>query len=167
MYLIAVTIGLCVTYASLTVWFPYFFNTGKVTVSQIKISSLIFICTLSLLGYAIAFSITDIELSNRFLHAFGGGFMAFMTCFLSARDSHIALNKIRFLFFSLLIITTLGVASELIEFLFQNLSHFVFAETINDTWLDLASNLVGSFIGAIVLFPFLNFNIEHSSYKNT
>ena len=164
MYLIAITIGLCITYAGLTVWFPYFFNTGKVTVSPVKMSSLILIIILSLLGYGIAFSIPDIELSNRFLHAFGGGFMAFMTCFLSARDSHIALDKIRFLFFSLLIITTLGVASELIECFFQNLSHFIFAESINDTWFDLASNLVGSFIGAIVLFPFLNFNREHSSY---
>lgn len=157
MYLVAVTIGLCFTYLFLIGFFPYFFHTEKVTIKNIRTSSIALIIALSLLGYIISFLIPSIELSNRFLHAFGGGFMAFLTCYLSARDSYIALNKIRFLFVSVLIVTTLGVASELLEFILQSNTDMIFAFSVNDTWLDLASNLVGFIVGTVILFPFLHF----------
>lgn len=157
MYLIAITIGLCITYAGLTVLYPYFFNTGKVSISNIQIRSLAIIITLSIFGYIVAFTIPNIELSNRILHGFGGGFMSLVTCFLAGQDSQISIDRVRFLFFSLLIVSALGVSNEIFEFFLQNYMGWTFAITINDTWHDLISNLIGSVIGGICLFPFVDF----------
>lgn len=103
----------------------------------------------SIAALLLSLAIPDIALSNRFLHAFGGGFVPFLICFLAARDSKVKINKFQFLVFSFLIVTAFGVANEILEFFLQHYTYLIFAYTIDDTWLDLISNTVGAGFGAI------------------
>ncbi|MFZ2252730.1 MAG: hypothetical protein WAW13_00985 [Minisyncoccia bacterium] len=157
MYLVAISVSLCISYFVLFFLIPELFNQERrrrIELSSIK--SVVLILLLSFFGYFIAFNISDIELSNRFLHGFGGGFMAFLVCFLVVRDSKVRINKFQFLILSILIVTTLGVANEILEFLLQNFAGFTIAVTINDTWLDLVSNTVGSLLAAACFVPFVD-----------
>jgi glycopeptide antibiotics resistance protein len=88
---------------------------------------------------------------------FGGGFLSLLICFLATRNSKTSLSKFQFFIISSLIVSTMGVANEIIEFLLQNYTNldFTFAQTINDTWLDLISNTIGALLGAILLTPFV------------
>ncbi len=54
------------------------------------------------------------ELSNRVLHVFGGGFLAFLICFLAALDSRVRIRRFQFFLFSFLIVIALGVANEIL-----------------------------------------------------
>ncbi len=156
MYLIAITFSLCISYFILFFLFPYFFENKvpKIGLKSLVSVGLIFI--LSFLGYFTAFNIHDPELSNRFLHGFGGGFMALFVCFLAARDSGVHVKRFQFVLFSLLVVTALGVANEILEFILQNYIRMVFSISINDTWLDLISNTVGMLIAVVGLAPFIN-----------
>ena len=95
MYLVFMTLSLCVTYFVIFNYSPLFFNTSAVKISSKSFKSVAFIASLSLLGYLIAFNIPDLELSNRFLHGFGGGFMAFLVCFLAIKDSKLPIKKLK------------------------------------------------------------------------
>lgn len=156
MYLLAITSSLCISYFILFFLFPYFFESRLTKVSPKSTSSIAMILILSMLGYFIAFNIQDPELGNRFLHGFGGGFMALFVCFLAARDSSVHVKRFQFVLFSLLVVTALGVANEILEFILQNYIRMVFSISINDTWLDLISNTVGMLIAVIGLTPFIN-----------
>ncbi|MBM3204789.1 hypothetical protein FJZ48_02295 [Candidatus Uhrbacteria bacterium] len=83
--------------------------------------------------------------------------MAYMVCFIAAKDSRVSISKFSFFVFSVLIVTGLGVANEIIEFIGQNYFHYLFAPHINDTWLDLISNTVGIAVGSACFVPFANF----------
>jgi hypothetical protein len=131
-----------------------FFNNALPKITSKSFVSIIFIAILSLAGYGIAYSMPDPIVANRFIHAFGGGFMAFLTCFLVIKDTKIKLNAFQFFVFSLLIVTALGVANEILEFFLQNYFGLAFSDYINDTWLDLISNTIGSLVGAVCLMPF-------------
>jgi len=122
-----------------------------------SVHSIIYIVVLDALAYWLSLNISDIQLSNRVLHAFGGGFLAFFVCFRVAKDAKLPVNKFQFFVASSLIVISLGVANEIIEFFLQNYSnlHIVFAPTINDTWLDLVSNTVGAFIASVCFVPFI------------
>ena len=50
---------------------------------------------------------------------------------------------------------SLGVANEIMEFILQNYAGFTFSTSINDTWYDLTSNVVGSIISALCFLPFI------------
>lgn len=166
MYLIAITLCLCIGYFVLMQAFRLFFQ-GKIenvskgdqrSVSLPSTSastgiSIAIIVILSFIGYYIAFSIPDFEWSNRFLHAFGGGFMAFLVCYLAARNSGVPMNKFQFFVLSALTVIALGVANEIMEFIMQNYAGMNFTTTINDTWLDLISNTIGLLVAAIILTP--------------
>jgi hypothetical protein len=93
------------------------------------------------------------EFSNRVLHAYGGGFMAFLVCFLVVRDSKLSLTKFQFFIFSFLIVAALGVANEILEFFLQNYAGMIFSSHINDTWYDLMSNTIGSLIATVCFVP--------------
>lgn len=149
MYLLVLTLSLCVLYIILLFLFPLFFENRVGTVRSNALASVCIITFLSFFGYFVSFSIQDQDFSNRFLHAFGGGFLGFLTCFLAARDSKSVINKFQFFILSVLIVTALGVANEIAEFLLQNYTEMVFATTINDTWLDLASNTIGILTASI------------------
>lgn len=157
MYLLAITTSLCVSYFILFALFPFFFENKFVRLNSRTLLSIGILLFLSFLGYFIAFSISDPELSNRFLHGFGGGFMALLVCFLVLRDTGIQLRKFQFVIFSFLVVTTLGVGNEILEFFLQNYIGMTFAISTNDTWLDLISNTVGTLLGALILAPFAHF----------
>jgi len=117
--------------------------------------SLLWIVPLSVAGYIVALNIPIEWLANRFMHGFCGGCMALFTCFLAYKDSKMRITRFQFALFSFLVVTALGVGNEIMEFVFQNFTDAVFADTINDTWFDLISNTIGCLVAVIVLLPFL------------
>jgi len=153
LHLALITLAMCAAYFVLLRLFPFFF-TQKITLSQGEPLSLALIIAFSVFFYAISFSLQDLEFGNRILHTFGGGFMGFLTCFFAARDSRANINKFQFFLFSALIVLALGIANELFELLLQEYGGFVFIQSVIDTWLDLASNVVGVIIAGACLVPF-------------
>ena len=156
LYLLTITIGLCVSYIALFFLFPYFFNHARNKLSLKSLASILIICTISLVSCYIALGIHDKETGNRILHIFGGGFTAFLVCFLAVKDSGVRLRKFQFFIFSSLVVIALGVLNELIEFFLQYYFHIISAKTGIDTWLDLTSNMVGIFIAGICFVPFVS-----------
>lgn len=150
-YLIAITGFLCLAYVVLFFLFPYFFKSPRASVGINSLVSMFWVVLFSLAIYAIDSWIPDPWLANRFLHAMGGGFAAFLVCFFVVRDRKMALGKVQFVVFSILIVIALGVANEILEFVLQNTTKMVFADSINDTWLDLISNTVGALLAALCL----------------
>jgi len=155
MYLFFISINLCIAYFGLYFLFPYFFENKIRKLTSKSFYSISAIIILSLIGYHISAIIPNFELSNRFLHAFGGGFMGFFVCFLVAKDSLVKISKFKFLLFSAMIVLTLGIGNEIMEFTLQNTTSMIFSTHINDTWLDLISNTVGVLVGALCFTPFI------------
>ena len=136
--------------------FPYFFNQSFPQASWQSLKSILLIIFITFASFMISAAILDEEISNRVLHVFAGGLNLFIICYLAARDSRVKITKIQFVFFSILVVNFFGVANEVAEFFGHNYLQLVFAPNINDTWLDLISNLFGSIVGVLVLSPFLN-----------
>ncbi|MBI4086896.1 hypothetical protein HY416_02855 [Candidatus Kaiserbacteria bacterium] len=154
-YLVAITVGLCATYAALLLFLPFFFNKVRRRIPmRTIIVSITSIILLSVAGYAVALSISDLQLGNRVLHGFGGGFMAFFACFLAARDSGVSVGRTRFFIMAALIVTALGVLNELAELFLERCCDLPLPETLDDTWLDLLSNTVGLLFAALCFVPF-------------
>jgi hypothetical protein len=156
-YLTAVTVGLCFVYFFLEHVFNLFFEKHLAHLSRRTFNSVALIIIASFMGYFISWSIPDPVLGNRFLHIFGGGFLALMVCFLVVKDSRIHITRFQFFVFSFLIVTTLGAANEILEFILQNLGWLTAATTVNDTWLDLISNAAGIIIGTVAFTPFIHY----------
>jgi uncharacterized membrane protein YgaE (UPF0421/DUF939 family) len=153
-YLVFITLALCATYFILLALFPIFFA-QKVTLPRRKPwISLALIIAISVLSYVASFLIPNLEIANRILHIFGGGFTAFFMCFLAVRDSGVRISKFQFFVFSFLIVLALGTANELFEFFLQEYFGYISAATVTDTWLDLASNVVGIILASICFVPF-------------
>ena len=155
MYLLLLTLGMGGVYVGLFSLFPYFFKNTHPALNRRSLYSILYIFLFSLLVYTVSFSLTDQNLGNRIMHTFGGGFLAFFTCFLAVRDSQLRIGKFQFFLFSFLIVISLGVANEIMEFILQNHFNFIFSQTINDTWWDLTSNLIGALIASAILIPFI------------
>ncbi len=150
-----ITPGLfCFTYIVFFYLFGLFFET-EVSLSKRSIISLIIIAILSFITYEIAFMIPSLEIGNRFLHGVGGGFMSSLLSFLVFKDTKIQVSKFQFFFFTFLIVSTLGVFNEILEFFLQNYAHKIFAINSKDTWLDLISNTVGAIISGLILMNFI------------
>ena len=144
----------CFVYVVLFFLFPTFFNQAREKLSKRSLISLGIIILLSFVAYIISYNIANEQIGNRFLHGFGGGFLAFLMCWLVARDTKLKITKFQFFVFSFLIVTGLGVANELLEFLLQSTTSFIFSPTATDTWLDLLSNTIGALIAsAIFVLP--------------
>ena len=156
MFLILITLGLNFTYFGLYVILPALLNVSRETPSKNAFYSILSITLISFTGYLVAFNIRDIELGNRVLHGFGGGFVALLTCFFAVKDMKLKITKFQFAFISFMIVMCLGIGNEIFEFILQNTTRLVFAESINDTWLDLVSNLIGSIIALSVVTPFIH-----------
>ncbi len=156
MYLFLVALGFCVIYALLLFLYSIFFKSALPIFRWRFAYSLIYIL---LLYAAVSFSagaIEDLDLSNRVLHVFGGGFLAFFVCFLVVKDLGLRISKFHFAVFSLLVVSALGVANEITEYFLQNYTSLSFATSANDTWMDLMSNSLGAVIGALCLVPFIS-----------
>ena len=156
MYLLALTVAMCLSYAVLYALFPYFFTQKFRSFTAKSYFSVFCIFVISLFAYFVSFSIQDAELANRVMHAFGGGFLAFFVCFRVVKDSELSLPKFQFFLFSFFLVTSLGVANEMMEFYLQHqLNYFAFSETNTDTWLDLLSNSVGILIASLLFVPLI------------
>ncbi len=155
MYLLFVTISLCFSYLVLYYIFPLFFNNFFIPFKLKSLYSIGYIILFSFAVYTLSYAIPNQDVSNRILHVFGGGFLAFFTCFLIVKDSKLQIQKFQFFLFSFLIVVTLGVGNEIVEFILQNYFNFISAPTVNDTWLDLISNICGALIAAICFVPFV------------
>lgn len=167
LYLLTITFGFCISYLVLVFLLPYFFdNTRRIRISYRSIISIVVICLVSYLTMALALSIHDKEIGNRLLHVFGGGFTAFLVCFLAVRDSGLRIRKFQFFLISFLIVTFLGVVNEVIEFFLQYYFNFISASRAIDTWLDLTSNIVGALIASICMVPFIPKKVQTQNLDN-
>lgn len=156
MYLFIITLGLCLSYFILHHFLPIFFEKEKGKLGYGSIYSIVFIALASLAVTYVSFIVPNIEWGNRILHAFGGGFLAFLVCFLVVKNGSIDLTKFQFFIISALIVSTLGVTNEIIEYVLQEYFGLLSAISIEDTWLDLVSNTIGLLIAAIIFTPFIN-----------
>ena len=155
MYLILVALGFCFVYVALLFLYALFFKSALPTMRLRFAYSAAWILALYTAVSLFAGTIEDLELSNRILHIFGGGFLAYFVCFLVAKDLTLQVSRFHFIVFSLLVVSALGVANEIIEYFLQNYTSLSFATSANDTWLDLMSNSIGAFIGTVLLTPFI------------
>jgi hypothetical protein len=156
MYIAAITLSLCLLYFFLLFMYWRFFFGKKAVVPRGALRSIMLIALLSVCSFAVVYAIPDRVLANRFQHAIGGGFIAFIVCFLLVRDSKLPINKYQFFIFSFLVVNALGVANEILEFFLDFFINVEFAPTINDTWLDLISNNVGIILAALMTVPFIS-----------
>lgn len=154
LHLLVVAIGMCAAYFTLVYFFAFFFEKRIAKLSRNSLFSILLIICMSALSYQIAFAIPDPELGNRVLHGLGGGFIAFVVCVLAARDIKLRANTFQLFFISFLIVSTLGIANEVLECILQNTLGARFATSINDTWFDLISNTIGAIVGAVCSLPF-------------
>lgn len=155
MYLFLISLGMGLAYLFLYQIYSVFF-TGKLTKYSLESwKSIVIILVLSLVVNKLALLIVDREFGNRVMHAFGGGFLAFLNCFLIVKNLKLKMKIFQFVLFSFLIVMSLGIANELVEFVLQSNTPLIFANSINDTWLDLTSNLVGAILAIGIFTPFI------------
>ncbi len=155
-YLLVLTLGLCAVYCSLLILFPAFFGKKSIGLSQTSLSSILIIVVSAFLAYIVSALIPDAAWGNRVQHAVGGGVVAFLVCFCATGDSGVRMSRFQFVALSVLIVTALGVANEMFEYVLQTFGIALFAETPEDTWLDLVSNTVGIVVAAAIFTPFIN-----------
>lgn len=136
-------------YIILNYTFQYFFKNKKINKKSLKKKSFLIILLSSILIFSIMLFIKDIELANRFQHAIGGGFLAMLISYLAFKDSNANLNKLEIFILSVLLVTFLGVLNEIAEFFVQANTNLIFSHSIEDTWLDLTSNMFGIILGSL------------------
>ncbi|MFH1170637.1 MAG: hypothetical protein V1704_03710 [Candidatus Vogelbacteria bacterium] len=158
MFALIFIIAYCLLYLTLGYLFPAFFTGAWSVNRRSTLSSLVLIIIATIIIFSITTKIQDPLLENRLQHALGGGFLSFFICFLAWRSSGVIINRFQFFFFSFLFVITLGVANEILEYFLQNYYSFHFAGTINDTWLDLLSNIIGIFIASVIFLPWIKKN---------
>jgi ABC-type Fe3+-siderophore transport system permease subunit len=155
LYAIVITVGLVAAYFGIAFLLSFFFTGKRPIFTRNSLVSVGIIGILSAAGYVVAFTISDPEVGNRILHGFGGGFMALLVCFFVIKDTRLQINKFQFFVISFLLVTSLGVANEILEFFLEQHLHLVFVPHIYDTWFDLMSNTVGVITGLLVCTPFV------------
>ncbi|MBI5138281.1 MAG: hypothetical protein HZA95_00600 [Candidatus Vogelbacteria bacterium] len=122
--------------------------------------SLVVILVTAFIAMYLVFATPSEWWGNRIQHALGGGFVATMVCYLAVKDSKIKLSYLQFIFATLMLVSLLGVGNEVVEYLAQHFLDIISAATVDDTWLDLVSNLVGIAVGLICFTPFIRNNSE-------
>ena len=155
MYLLALIIPFCLTYFILAGLFSLFFDKHLPVFHTGPMRSLFIIVLLALGVFAIMSMIPDPEIANRIEHAVGGGVLATLICFLVVRDTRPSITRFQFFIFSALVVTSLGVVNELVEFFLQAQFHLTMSRGMLDTWLDLSSNTVGTVLALVALTPFV------------
>lgn len=153
-YLMATAIGLGLAYFPISFIFSRFFANSKALSLKKSVFSFVTIAALSVLISAVSLTMPHGP-DNRFLHAFGGGFMVVLVCFLSFKDHGFSMSRFQFGVISILLATAFGTGNELLEFFLQSNYGLVANAGLNDTWLDLTSNTFGTFIALPLLLPFV------------
>jgi len=149
-----ITLGLCAGYGVLLFVVPVLLGNPIPPVRSVRTNSLWIIPASAIVVGVLVALIPDPFWQNRALHTLGGGVLASIACFAAFKDSAVRASSFQFFVLTVLIVTALGVANELLEFVVQNYAGFVMADSINDTWLDLLSNTVGT-VGASSVLVFL------------
>jgi hypothetical protein len=155
MYTVSIAFMMCVLYFALLHFYPYLFNQPRANVSTRRIWTVFAIILVAeAVFFSISFSLgSTIGFGNRFLHAIGGGFVAFLVSSFAARDSGVRLTRFQFFIISALIVTALGVGNELAEFFSQEALGTISAPSTIDTWQDLLSNTIGLLLAALIFTP--------------
>lgn len=151
LYLVLITVGMIVVYSVLYVLFQKLFTTKYRGFSRASIVSICTLTILSVLAYYISFNFfSDPVLGNRFLHAFGGGFVLFLVINAALEDAKIRLGRLVLFVVGFMIVTLLGLFNEVLEAFLQQHVDFVFAPNLTDTLLDLVSNTIGFVVAYLV-----------------
>jgi hypothetical protein len=154
LYLSTIAIGMCFVYIGVYFAFQLFLKKKIAGLKNVSMQSLLIVVMLSVAMYIVSFYVLPSkDIGNRFLHAFGGGFMVLFTCILAIRDSGVQVSKAVIFLTAGLLMMVLGLFNEIIEVLLQYHTGFLFAPSLADTLLDLMSNLIGFLIGSICLLP--------------
>ncbi|MEN9647369.1 MAG: hypothetical protein RLY57_173 [Candidatus Parcubacteria bacterium] len=151
LYLGLITVGMVVVYSVLYVGFQKIFTQKYKPFSRKSCFSIVILTILSIATYYISFNFfTDPVLGNRFLHAFGGGFVLFLVAHAALQDAGIVLKQSTVFITGFMIVTLLGLFNEVLEAFLQQHVDFVFAPSLTDTLLDLVSNTVGFIVAYLV-----------------
>lgn len=157
-YLMVAALGLGLAYFPVSFILARLFASNKTHSWKKLMFSFVIIMVSSLLISAISLTVPH-GLDNRFLHAFGGGFMAVLVCFISFKNHDFKMSRFQFAIMAILLGMAFGTANEMFEFFLQSNFGLVANASLNDTWLDLASNTVGMFIALPLLLPFVRTRI--------
>jgi len=152
---------MAVSYVVMFFLIPFLFTNKTPSSKNLSAGSIIFILFSSFASYLLADLFPSEFWGNRFLHTFGGGFLAYLTCYLATKDSKVHIRRAQFFVLSFLVVIALGNVNEVFEFILHNTTNIVFAETINDTWLDLCCNIIGALVAALIFTP----NIKYSRHE--
>src|SRR3989344_2128456 len=155
MFLLLQMAAILISYVVLYFAFPWFFRTSQRVPGQQFLRSIFTIVVLMAIILAIAFNVPNDFWANRIQHAFLGAFIMSFICFRAVKDTGVSIDPIRFFLISGMLVTTLGVTGEMLEFFFHSLGYHVFSYSIEDTWWDLLSNAVGATIGGLLFAPFI------------
>ena len=155
MYLLGLLFIYCVAYVVLFFGISLFFTNSLPRLKCRSIISIGLIIAFYFSVLIISSLIPDLEWSNRILHTFGGGFLIVLVTFLATKDSGTKINAFQFFIVGISAGALFGVANEIFEFILQNRFGFIFANSINDTWLDLISNTIGSIFASLFMAPFI------------
>jgi hypothetical protein len=155
-YLFTMSVVITFSYFPIALFLHFFFNSKPRFNPHKYIVSCTALLVFSLTTYMVSIMVPNFEMGNRIIHTFGGGFLVYMACFFAAKDTHLAANKLKFAVLCFMLVMTLGVFNEIVEYVLQNYFNFTAAPHINDTWLDLISNTVGCLIAIGCFTPFLN-----------
>ncbi len=151
-YLSAVAVGLCLMYIVLYFLYQIVFGRALRGMKKHSFRSMLMILVLSAVIYIVSFYvIPDKVLGNRFLHAFGGGFVVFFICLSAVRDAKLRIGNKALFISAFMVVTLLGLMNEAVEIFLQQHIHYLFAPSAMDTLLDLVSNTVGFLIASVSL----------------
>lgn len=160
MFTFTFVIAYCLLYLGLVPFFTLFFAGRRPAAWGVSRRDILIIIFATVIIFSYTASIQDPLLENRLQHALGGGFLGFFVCLLAWRRSEVAVNRLQFFFFSLLLVITLGVGNEVLEYFLQTYTSLHFASSIDDTWLDLLSNTIGALLGGALFIPFIKKGLQ-------
>lgn len=158
-YLLAAAIGLGLSYFLISFIFTKFFASSKAGSFKRSALSFAVITFFSILISAISLTMPHGP-DNRFLHAFGGGFMIVLICFLSFKDHGFKMSRIQFSLMSVFLAMAFGTGNELLEFFLEKNFDLAANAGVYDTWLDLTSNTIGMFIALPLFLRFVRINSD-------
>ncbi len=134
------------------------YNTKKILQSLV----VVFILSFALSSLTVFFPTSF--WADRIQHAIGGAGVLMLTWYLALKAASISVSRPTFFVLGFLIVTTLGVGYELLEFLGEMTTSFVFQTSQYDTWLDLLSNTVGALVSGAILMQLIS---EKEKIKNS
>ncbi len=155
MYTLILIFGMIATYFVVLFILSKLFQQKPVFIWSKITRSLFVIVAFTIFTYISTSYIEDEDVSNRLLHAIGGGFNVVLATFLVIKDFKFKLDFIQFGIIAILLVSFFGIGNEIIEYFLQTNFDMIFASTSIDTWLDLISNGLGGLLGTICLGYFI------------